>query len=368
MDLVEKAQDSDTIIARAEAVIWFGTLQEILSSKGRSVENVLCEGNEVLLRVKPDFHERYGLKFLVDDVDTEYTLGKMALKRAETLEQLRKKGILHKNKGIQPPIVFQRIAVVSSATAAGLQDFTRQLQGNPYGYSFTVNLFESTVQGDAAAGRMADILRGMTGNYDAVALIRGGGARLDLSAFDEYVLGEAIAMCRIPVLTGVGHDIDETVADHVAHSALKTPTAVADYLIEHNLRFESLLLRGGRQIAERAQLLSKFKENELNDLKLRIGFQAGKSVPKETLRLAEFSGKIRTGWSNTLLNNRVELERLSVKISETDPRAILAKGYAMITKDGKPEFSSKELNPGDAVEIIMQDGKLSAEIKSKTNP
>jgi len=229
MELVEKKDDE--IIAQANAVLWKKQHKALVGKLGFELPGLLRSGIQVLASVSVHFHEKYGLKLHIEDLDPAYTLGQMELKRREIIQRLKYEDLLNKNARLRLPNVLQRIAVISSAQAAGWRDFEEHLEQNPFNYRVDMQLFQARMQGEFLE---KDVLKQLANiekrqnDFDAVVIIRGGGSRLDLSWFDNYELGRRIANFPLPVLTGIGHETDETVTDLVAHSALKTPTAVAE--------------------------------------------------------------------------------------------------------------------------------------------
>jgi exodeoxyribonuclease VII large subunit len=246
LELIEKKEAGDEITARARATIWSYTYRMLKSYFETTTGRLLASGLKVRVQVSVEFHPLYGLSLNIKDIDPAYTIGDMALRRSEIINRLKTEGIFTMNKGLPLPEVPQKIAIVSSATAAGYQDFVNQLVDNFYGFVFYLKLFEATMQGTEAT---PSIIRALERIYryadffDAVIIIRGGGAQADLSCFDTYELGAHVAQFPLPIFTGIGHEKDDTVVDLVAHSRLKTPTAVAEFLISGILRFKENLVR-----------------------------------------------------------------------------------------------------------------------------
>jgi len=279
----------------------------------------------VLLCVQVSFSELYGLTLVVDDIDAEVTLGAQEKLRQETLARLREEGLLERQQELGLPALPYALAVISARDAAGYGDFCRHLQDNPYGFVFRVDLFEATMQGQAAPASIVDALdrvQAASMAYDAVLILRGGGSNFDLSCFDDYGLCAGIANCMIPVFTAIGHDRDRHIADLVAHTAVKTPTALADEFVDCYMA-----------------------EDE------RIGSYASR------LKLA-FLSKI------SAMESRVEL--LRTRICAADPRAVLERGYALVT-DGRGVVlkGAAGVGPGDGIRVLFRDGTLWAEVKEK---
>ena len=245
LTLTEKdSRNQNNLVAQARGTIWKQNYREISTNFEAQTGHKLRSGLKILFNASVRFHELYGFNLDILDIDPNYTIGDLARQRQETLKKLEANGLLEKNKTRYLPEVPQRIAVISSGTAAGYGDFINQLENNPYGYHFKTVLFEASVQGNEAAASVMQALRLVEmqqKQFDAVVLIRGGGAQTDLLCFDDYNLAAALGAFPLPVLTGIGHERDETIADLVAHTKLKTPTAVAAFLIDCFLTFESHL-------------------------------------------------------------------------------------------------------------------------------
>ena len=220
LELIQQSEDNETVIAQASAVIWSKKHRQLRQQLGARLPQLLQEGMAVRLKVQVDYHERFGLKLMIDDIDSDYTLGQLALQRQAILQRLQQEQLLGRNAQTPLPTVVQRIAVISSARAAGYQDFVEQLNNNDYGYQYRLQLFPSAMQGAAVEKELFEQLQQIEQHrqrYDAVVIIRGGGSKLDLQAFDNYLLAQKVAQMPLPVLTGIGHDIDDTVLDAVAH-------------------------------------------------------------------------------------------------------------------------------------------------------
>ena len=256
LTLTEQTTDSRgmPLKAQARATLWSQRYQQLAPAFERATGQPLRAGLKLLLRVQVRFHEQYGLSLDVVAIDPSYTVGELALQRLNTLRQLEEKGLLVRQQALALPLAPQRLAVISSPTAAGFQDFVQQLREAPYDFALT--LFPATMQGDEASASIRaalDGVRARRGQFDAVVLIRGGGSRTDLLAFDEYGLAAAVGAFPLPVLTGIGHERDEAVVDLTAHRALKTPTAVAAFLVDRLARLEAAILGLGEQVVATAR-------------------------------------------------------------------------------------------------------------------
>ena len=265
--------------AQARATLWSQRYQQLAPAFERHTGQALRPGLKLLLRVQVRFHEQYGLSLDVVAIDPSYTVGELALLRLKTLRLLEEKGLLERQKLLTLPLAPQRLAVISSPTAAGFQDFVQQLGEAPYDFALT--LFPALMQGDEAPASIRAALDGVRARrtqFDVVVIIRGGGSRTDLAAFDEYGLAAAIGAFPLPVLTGIGHERDEAVADLTAHRALKTPTAVAAFLVERLARLEAALLGYGEQVAALARRQLGQRHARLDHLSGRSRYAAHRQL------------------------------------------------------------------------------------------
>ncbi len=363
--LVQKEEEGESIVAQSEAVIWAMDYRRLKRKFGTELNSLLQEGMEVMIQAKVDFNERYGFKLIILDLDPAYTIGKLALQRQKVIEVLKKEALFQKNALIPFPAVIQRIAVLSSEKAAGYQDYLDQINQNQFGYSFENRLFPTSMQGDKVESEMIAQLKQIElqkDNFDCVIIIRGGGARLDLAAFDGLKLSKAIANCPLPVITGIGHDIDETVVDLMAHTSLKTPTAVAEFIIQRNLNFEMQLSEHGMAIQQLIQQKLTNQEFTLNHLENQFKFSTNLLL-KGQLRMLDFVAekipallkvKLKTE-KNSILN----FERICQLLS---PENTLKRGFSLSLMDGKVISSTKKLKEGDLMETVFSDGKIKSKI------
>lgn len=366
LDLVEKGEKENEPAAQASAVIWQSALRRLQVKLGASNLNPLLQtGTELLLRVKVVFHERYGLKLTVEDIDPSYTLGKLEQRRRQLYEQIRQQGLLGKNRQVPLPPVLQRIAVISSESAAGYQDFQQHLIKNSYSYGFKLQLFSAAVQGNQVETEVLKQLRTIQhqmNRFDAIVLIRGGGAKLDLAGFDSVPLCEKIAHFPLPVLTGIGHEVDETLVDLVVHTALKTPTAVADFLLQHNLQFEGRLL-------ELSQYLRYVAAESLHaaELELNITVQTLQTSPKLLLtrqqdRLQRINAELPLLSKYQLREQRQKLEQLEQICQLLSIKSTIQRGFVLVNRDGKPLDSTAQLAEGVILELQFKDGTIKSRV------
>lgn len=388
LELVEKGERDDEIVARASAAIWANKYLQIKKKVGINLDAILAEGMEVMVKCQVSFHERYGMKFSVEDVQAEYTLGKLAQDRAATVAELRRLELLGGNAKVEAQPVLQRLAVISGATAAGYQDFVKQLKNNKYGYHFSIDFFPAAMQGPQLE---PEILEGLSsiveqGNFDAVIIIRGGGSRLDLMGFDSLLLSKAIAMFPIPVLTGIGHDIDETVIDLVAYKALKTPTAVADYIVHYNSHFEENLLEKIQFITAEAELYLQIEKDklirseeflkikipalladaqyQLNHQRLFLAQQIPSRLREEAQRLAFKTKQLNPAAARILEMANLKLEKIKTQVELLSPEKILERGFSINLINGKAIGKNNLPKLGDQMTTITRVGEIASKIEN----
>lgn len=360
LDLVEKDTLTDAIAAKSQAILWRRDYLRLQVELGTTLDSLLRDGVQVLLKVKVNYHEAYGLKFIIEEIDPAYTLGQLEIKRQQTILQLRKEGLFEQNKTKYLPPVLQRIAVLSSETAAGLQDYLVQTKQNPYGYRIDNQLFPTSMQGANVEKEMRSRLASITrrkDNFDAVIIIRGGGARLDLSAFDGYELCKAIAEFPLPVLTGIGHDSDETVADLTAHTALKTPTATADFIINRNAAFEGEMQYLGQYIFRNAAQQIKSAESEIRQTEQVLHYAAKSYLRERDSELRQVKKDIPAAVKFRLFAARQQLKTMEKAAELLSPAAVLKRGFTLTEKNGKIVRSTAALEKGDLVVTHFGDGK-----------
>ena len=288
LDLVETEEGTDTVVARCRATIWSYTFRMLKPYFETTTGQVFTEGLKVLLQAKVEYHEVYGFSLNIRDIDPVYTLGDMARQRREIIHRLEEAGVLEMNKELELPLVPQRIAVISSPTAAGLQDFLNQLHNNQHQFIFYTKLFPSVMQGMEAPRSITAALEQIfqyEDLFDAVVIIRGGGAQIDLACFDNYDLAFNVAQFPLPVITGIGHDKDDTVIDLVAHTRMKTPTAVAEFLISGALQFSQQLNDLEKQFTVSVNDQLEKNQDRLTDAADQLSLLVNQLIVKQTNRL-----------------------------------------------------------------------------------
>ncbi|MBQ8272028.1 MAG: exodeoxyribonuclease VII large subunit [Tidjanibacter sp.] len=368
LELIEKGEREGTPKAKASAAIWRSRWGIIESHFRATTGTTLAAGMKVLLKVSVSFHEAYGLSLVVSDIDPSYTLGENEKRRREVIAALTADGVIDLNHQLARPPLFQRVAVISSATAAGLQDFHNHLAESPYCISYT--LFEAIMQGAAAEESIIAALGEVAEReeeFDCVALLRGGGSQSDLACFNSYSLCSHIAQFPLPVLTGIGHDKDTSVADMVAAESLKTPTAVADYLVGridgYVAEVESLYERIGQTAG--AVLAAHNNRLVLCGTKLQAGTQRllgslGLQLERAQMRLAHAAER-------TLADHAGKLATLEAKVLAASPERILNMGFALVRSGGKSVSDASLLHEGDTIEIALAKGSVEATVTQYKN-
>src|SRR4030043_255430 len=360
-----------------------------LSELNTAIKATLKQGMKVLLQVNVTFHEVYGLSLNVKDIDPTYSLGEMARKKREVIERLTKEGLIDMNKQIPLPLVPQRIAVISSATAAGYGDFIDHIDDNPYGYKIFYTLYKSLMQGQEAEASIIAALKQIRKKmtlYDAVAIIRGGGSQIDLSCFDTYSLAIEVAKFPLPVITGIGHERDDTVVDMVAHTKLKTPTAVAEFLISGMNSFEERLLDAQSTLVNRAKELLREENHRLQYLMhqfrhiVRDRFNGEINRIETALhRLIHGTTQIMDGNNNKLKlevnrlvgglkivfqEHKSKIKNFEQAIRLLDPINVLQRGYSITYLREKAIKDSSELQTGDIIRTKVYKGSVNSKVEA----
>ena len=369
LELVQKSEGNERIIAQSPAFLWQRQARSIQKSLPArlSLTELLQPGMEVKVQVRLQFEERYGMQLLIEDLDPTPTLGKLAVQRAETLNKLGAEGLLEANKKLTIPRVLQRIAILSSPEAAGKHDFLAQLANNPYGYQFYTQLFPILVQGDQVAFSLEKQFKQLqwdADRFDAIVLIRGGGSKLDLAAFDDYQVCKQLAQLPLPLITGIGHEIDESIADLLAAKSLKTPTAAAEYLIHHNAIFEGEAEQLASLIEQLALQQKNVMESYLLGLEQQIDLRAQTILQQKQFELDRYQENIQVYTRQFLQQQNWKLQALEAQIQQLDPTQLFKRGFSLSTKAGKTIQSTKDLKPGDLIETHFKDGKVISAIKN----
>ncbi len=368
LDLVQKNETGDVVLAQGQAVVWALQLRTLRQKLGFELEPLLQEGMEVLMLVSVEFHERFGLKLMVKDFDPSYTLGKLALKKRETLLRLEKEGLLTENKKHILPRVVQNIAVLSSKTAAGLKDFINELEHNEFGFSFNYHLFPVAMQGANVGHEIAAAISKINPEkFDAIVIIRGGGSKMDLAAYDDFELCKEMALAALPILAGIGHEVDETVLDKVAHTSLKTPTAVAGFILHRNLQFESEIIQHAQSIQSLSIELINEKTKELDHINQNVIYKAKALIERQSMMLSFIEDELPNSLKNSLKSESEKVNVLEKLALFLGPEMTLKRGFSITLKNGKPVNRSQQLNQGDEIETIFQEGKTISVVKKTSH-
>jgi len=338
LDLVDYKEGERGVAAKARGVIW-SSVWRMLQPYFLSVAGVpLSKGLNVLLKVQANFSAVYGLSLNILDIDPSFTVGELELRRQQTIKRLQQEGCMEMNAQLQLPPLPRRIAVISSATAAGYRDFMNHLHKNEYGFRFSTELFPAQMQGQEAPESIIvalDKIAEREGEFDVVAILRGGGAAMDLLCFDDYSLAVNIAQFPLPVITGIGHDHDYHIADMVANTWLKTPTAVADYFVDIFVQQEQYLMH----------------------LFQRISLTLAHKISTERHRLLTLHNTLVQNVANLLSCRRQQLEMLRLKVEAADPARILGSGFAIVAVGGK-RAGAEDIVEGARVKMVLGDGEV----------
>lgn len=387
MELIQKDPRSATPVARAQAKCWRQTWAVVRPYFERATGQTLHAGLQVMLRVYAQFHEAYGFSWIVTDIDPTYTLGDMARKRLEIIRRLKEEGVFDLNKELPLPLFTQRIAVVSSATAAGYGDFCAQLAANEYGYRFTTRLFEAVMQGEKVEQSVIAALNRINAeadSFDCVVIIRGGGATSDMSGFDTLALAENVANFPLPVITGIGHDRDESVLDMVSHTRVKTPTAAAALLVGRlrtvDEQIDALRQRLARavtatltaegrrvwHIAERIPTLFAVVKTRrtarIDLLATRINAAAMRQVAAARQRTEAAAQAAWPAAARAVEAQRHRLLLLAQRADALDPALLLRRGYSITTIGGRALRNAADVKAGDVIETRLEEGTIKSTV------
>ena len=392
MELVQKDLTGNSTVARASARCWRSTWASVRPGFEQVTGEHFRAGLKVLLQVHAQFHENFGFSWIVTDIDPAYTLGDMARRRQEIIRILKEEGVFDLNKELCLSLFASRIAVVSSESAAGYGDFCNQLDTNAYGFAFSVRLFPAVMQGERTEGSIIsalDAINSEADDFDCVVIIRGGGAVSDLSAFDSLALAENVANFPLPVITGIGHERDESVLDMVANKRVKTPTAAAALLIENLKHTYDRIVQAQERISvsvsrrmdyERVRLervsgripvlfsLVKTRQQaRIDSFFARVGAAAGRIVAEERLRLDRLSVALAPAVRQRLSAENHRLELLGQRISAVDPAILLCRGYSITLHNGRAVYSPGQLSDGDVIETRLAEGNVRSVVRNKDN-
>ena len=365
MELIQKDEQTATPIAKASAKCWANKWLTIRPCFERTTGQQLHAGMKVLLQVYPQFHEAYGFSWIVTDIDPTYTLGDMARKRQEIIQKLKAEGVFDLQKELQLPVFCQRIAVISSQTAAGYGDFCNQLADNPYGFKFETQLFPAIMQGEGVEQSIISALEQIYDMpFDCVVIIRGGGATSDMSGFDTLALAENVANFPIPIITGIGHERDESILDMISHTRVKTPTAAAALLIDH--------LKGVLEAIEGAQsMITHYVQQKLSIANSQLSI-ISEAIPRlfsivktrQEAKIDALYTRLPMLIERRFTSERHRLQLMDEKLKALDPTLLLARGYSITMHNGRAVKDASQLPPGAEIETRLAKGTIHSVIKS----
>ena len=365
LEFIQKVEGHNTPVARAKAKCWRNVWGSVRPYFEHTTGQTLTLGMKVLVLVHPDFHEAFGFSWIVDDIDPRFTLGDMARRRQEIIRQLKAEGVFDLNRELPLPLFTQRIAVISSSTAAGYGDFCRQLEENKRGFRFSVTLYESLMQGEGVERSIIsalDKINAHIDDYDCVVIIRGGGATSDMSGFDSLLLAENVANFPLPVITGIGHDRDECILDMVSHTRVKTPTAAAAFLID---RLEQV----ARRIDDAADRITSYVQHRMEIEKMRLS-RAAERIPilfslvksKQENKMETLNQRIASAVQRLIDRRRHTLDILEQRTKSLDPTLLLQRGYTITLVNGHALRSPSAVKPGDIIVPRLADGTVKSTV------
>lgn len=393
MELIQKDDSTNTPVARASAKCWRQTWMMLRAHFERTTGQMFHAGMKVRLRVYAQFHEAYGFSWIVTDIDPYFTVGDMARRRQEIVRQLKAEGVFDLNRELDFPMFAQHIAVISSETAAGYGDFCNQLADNDYGFSFTTRLFPAVMQGEQVEQSVIaalDRINRCSDEFDCVVIIRGGGATSDMSGFDTLPLAENVANFPLPVITGIGHDRDESIIDMVAHTRVKTPTAAAALLISRlkatadlidscrervlravSRRMETERMRLGRLSERIPTLFSVVRtrhESRLEIMQRRLTAAITRRLTAEHHRVETLTQSLAPLTERRMTAERHRLDMLAQRAKALDPTLLLRRGYSITLHQGRAVRDAGELKPGDKIVTRLATGSITATVTTPSNP
>lgn len=366
MELVENDPFGPTPLAKARAVCWANRWTALRNKFERQTQQQLRPGIKVRMMVTPTFHEAYGFAYQVSDIDPDYTLGDIVRKRMEIIRQLKEAGIFDLQRELVLPRFAQRIAVVSSAQAAGYGDFCHQIDDNSYGLSFSHELFAAIMQGEQVEQSVIaalDRINARIDEFDVVVIIRGGGATTDMSGFDTLALAENVANFPLPIITGIGHDRDECILDMVSYMRVKTPTAAAAFLIDHLSEVYTALVSARERISRIAERHLAYEKMRLKQLADHIPTLFALTRERQTKRIDTLAHRLDSAATQRLERERHRLQLVAQRAQAQDPIHILRRGYSITLHNGHALRSGDELADGDIIETRLEQGTLKSEIR-----
>lgn len=386
LEFVQKDPRGNALVAKARGMVWSNIYSMLKPYFERETGQAFTSGIKVLVKVTVDFHELYGYSLTVVDIDPAYTLGDMARRRKEIIRRLEEEGVLTLNKELEMPLLPQRVAVISSATAAGYGDFCNQLLNNSDGLVFYPHLFAAVMQGDKVEASVIAALNAIykeVDRWDVVVIIRGGGATSDLSGFDTYDLAANCAQFPLPIITGIGHERDDTVIDMVSHTRVKTPTAAAEFLINRMRETASDLERYISYFHQTIPERIAHSKERLEQWVARIPARVQMRLQHERFRQERMAVRMNTAWQTRLLREeyrlrleqrlataidaRLQRERHRLQLAQSQveaasPELLLKRGYSLTLKDGKAVTDASALHSGDVLTTRVAKGEFKSKV------
>jgi exodeoxyribonuclease VII large subunit len=409
ISLVEKPVGAASPTCEMKGIVWASSWP-FVSTKFKSASGMeLSKGMVILFRTVVRYDIKWGLSLVISDIDPKYTIGQIQIERDMAVSMLKSEGVYDNNRKIPIPVVAQRLAVISASDSRGYEDFMQKLEGNPYGYRFHCELFQSLLQGDKAAGQMVEQLISIfrrLDDFDAVVIVRGGGGSIDLNCFNDVRMARAVARFPLPVITGIGHTANRSVTDEVAYADRITPTDAADFFVEHMLTFENKVMDLLRSIAGLSEEFMVEEGAQLEDLSSRFQVGVADLLDGELGLLADMARSIREH-TNTMISkatfllakasinvgqlskSRVSLEKSNLdrfekvlrvcpsrittdqlkvvegfekSIAHLDPSNVLKRGFSITTKNGKSIKSPAEVQQGDVITTVLYEGKIESRV------
>lgn len=367
MTLVEK-NPKGQLIAKASCALWRSKAVQLKKKLGAQFQHVVKAGNKVRINCKVEFHPRYGYSLHIEDFDPAYTEGYLFLEKRKAIAKLKEAGLFDLNKTLELPLVIKRIAVISSPSAAGYQDFIHQLTSNMYDYTFHFELFPSTMQGEKVQKQFIAALQDISDRqdeFDVIVVVRGGGASVDLSDFDDYEVAAAVAQSPLPVLAGIGHERDTSVTDMVAFNRVKTPTAAAEMLIDNNLQYENDLREIYLTIRERIREQIHIASQDLTYSQQSFGRSITSFCENERFQLEKQSNSMMHLSGKILHHEQLDLQQLRMWVIENNPFHIMRRGYAMVFQEQKRITDLDSINKEQPISIIMDHQKITINEKPR---
>lgn len=361
LEFIEKDPDTDTLIAKMKANIWANTYRMLKPYFESSTGQQLHAGIKVLVSVTVDFHDVFGLSLNIRDIDPTYTLGELAKRRLEIIRQLEKDGVMEMNKSLELATLPNRVAVISSPTAAGYDDFCNQLENNPDGFVFYKKLFPAIMQGDMATGSIIEALDKIyeyADLFDVVIIIRGGGATTDLACFDSYELALNCAQFPLPIIAGIGHQRDLSIVDMVAHTSVKTPTAAAALLIEMMEEAKNRMTDAYTAIYQLLNQRIQNQQQKIADISWKIKHALLNKTANKKLTLERQKSRLIQAIRLTISAQKNKLALIENSVERHSPAFLLKYGYTITTINGKRISSVNDVQDGDTIKTYVSDGEV----------